>query len=241
MRDGSKLRGATALLIPALLFGFLVTAQWRTQEVRDDLTVRYNVPLTEAAQALQNEQNGLKAEIAELRQRLDEFQQSASQQSDAARDLQARLEGLKDRAGLTPRNGDGVVITFDDAKQVPSGAFDIEKAICHSTDLIDIVNTAWSAEALAIAINDERLVGTSSIYCVGSTIMVNGTLMSPPFRIAAIGPQDLLLAVFEDPEELRDIKQRRDVHGLGFRVARAEGLTVPAFSGPVSVRFATPR
>ena len=52
------------LLVPALLFGLLVSLQWRTQAERSELTVRYNAPLTDAASALQNEQNTLKAQLA---------------------------------------------------------------------------------------------------------------------------------------------------------------------------------
>jgi uncharacterized protein YlxW (UPF0749 family) len=64
--------------------------------------------------------------------------------------------------------------------------------------------------------------------------------MSPPFNINAIGPQNALLGAFDDPNQLQDIKQRRDVQGLGFRVTRASAIHVPAFSGALNVRFAEP-
>ena len=230
-----------ALLIPALLFGFLVSAQWQTQLERSQLAVRYNTPLTEAARSLQDEQNTLKAQLADLRKQLDTIQANASTQTDATRSLQARIDDLKARAGLTPVTGDGVVIALDDAKQTPASAKDLDKSICHATDLTDIVNTAWRGGAQAVAINDERIVGTSSVYCVGSTIMVNGTLMSPPFQIVVIGRQDQLLGAFEDPAQLRDIKQRSEVHGLGFRVSRATQLQAPAYSGALNVRAAQPK
>lgn len=235
------LRNSLALVVPALLFGFLVAAQWQTQSGRSELAVRYNAPLTEAAQSLQNEQNELKAQLAELRAQLDAIQASASTQTGTSRELQARIDGLKQQAGLTPLSGDGVVIVLDDAKQAPANAKDLDKSICHATDLTDIVNTAWRGGAQAIAINDERIVGTSSVYCVGSTIMVNGTLMSPPFQVVVIGRQDTLMAAFDDPGQLRDIKQRSDVYGLGFRVSRATQLRVPAFSGVLNVKAAQPK
>lgn len=236
-----QLTNGLALLVPALLFGFLVSAQWQTQLERSQLAVRYNTPLTEAARSLQDEQNTLKAQLADLRKQLDAIQASASTQTDATRSLQARIDDLKARAGLTAATGDGVVISLDDAKQTPVNAKDLDKSICHATDLTDIVNTAWRGGAQAVAINDERIVGTSSVYCVGSTIMVNGTLMSPPFEIVVIGRQDQLLAAFEDPAQLRDIKQRSEVHGLGFRVSRATQLQAPAYSGALNVRAAQPK
>ena len=236
-----RLKHAFALLLPATLFGFLVAAQWQGQEERSQLAVRYNAPLTDAALALQNDQNSLKAQLQDLRAQLDQIQSSAASQSGASSEVQTRIADLKGRAGLTPLTGDGVVVQLDDAKNVPPAAKDLEQAICHSTDLTDIVNTAWRGGAQAIAINDQRVVSTTSVYCVGSTIMVNGTLLSPPFNIVAIGPQNAVLSAFDDPQQLRDIKQRRDVQGLGFRVTRANAVHVPAFDGALTVRVAKPQ
>jgi len=238
--ERTRLGHSLVLLLPALLFGLLVSVQWRTQSERNELTVRYNTPLLDAAKTLQNEQTALKLQLADLRAELDRIQGSASTQSGAAKDLQARIDQLKLVAGLNERTGDGVIISLDDARG-SSAAKDIEKSICHNTDLTDIVNQAWRGGAEAIAINEERIVGSSSIYCVGSTIMVNGTLMSPPFSVLVIGPQNDLLSAYDDPTQLRDIKQRRDVYGLGFRVSRAGGLRVPPYRGALNVRFATPR
>ncbi|MGH2472017.1 MAG: DUF881 domain-containing protein [Candidatus Limnocylindria bacterium] len=236
-----KLQHSLVLLVPAVLFGLLVTLQWRTQAERSELSVRYNAPLIDAANALQNEQNELKTQLAVLRARLDEIQRNASSQSGAARELQTRLDELKASAGLTPQSGDGVIVQLDDARNVSVATRDIDKSICHATDLTDIINTAWKGGAQAIAVNDERIVSSSSVYCVGATIMVNGTLMSPAFNIAVIGPQNALLGAFDDPNQLQDIKQRHDVHGLGFRVTRASAIHVPAYSGALNVRFAVPR
>ena len=238
--ERTRLAHSLVLLVPAVLFGLLVSVQWRTQAERNELTVRYNTPLLDAAKTLQNEQNALKVQLADLRKELDQIQTSASTQSGAAKDIQARIDDLKTVAGLNERLGDGVEIILDDARSA-AAAKDVEKSICHNTDLTDIVNQAWRGGAEAIAINDERIVGTSSIYCVGSTIMVNGTLMSPPFKVLVIGPQNELLATYDDPTQLRDIKQRRDVYGLGFRVSRAAGLHLPPYRGALNVRFATPR
>src|SRR5712691_10974813 len=241
-RAPRRLGAPLVLIFPALLFGLLVSLHWRTQQERSELTVRYNAPLLDAANSLQNEQNTLKAQLAELRAQFDEIQRGAATQSTASRDLQARIEELSSAAGLTERTGDGVLVALDDAwSTTPGATSNVEKSICHSTDLTDIVNAAWRGGAQAIAINGERVVGSTSVYCVGSTIMVNGTLMSPPFAIAVIGPQNDLLAAYDDPRELTDIKQRRDVYGLGFRVTRTSALKLPSYGGALNVHYAAPK
>jgi uncharacterized protein YlxW (UPF0749 family) len=236
-----KLQHSLVLLVPAVLFGLLVTLQWRSNSERSELSVRYNAPLIDAASALQNEQNKLKADLAALRVQLDEIQRNSSTQSGAEREVQTRIDELRASAGLTALSGDGVMVQLDDARNVSVSSRDVDKSICHATDLTDILNTAWRGGAQAIAVNDERIVSSSSVYCVGSTIMVNGTLMSPPFNVAAIGPQNSLLGAFDDPGQLQDIKQRRDVQGLGFRVSRASAIHVPAYSGALNIRYGEPR
>lgn len=233
---------ALAFTAPAILFGYLLANQISAQGERSQLTVRYNTPLIEAAGALQKEQTDLKEQLAQLRARLDEVQRSAAARSGELGELARQIEDLKLRAGLTALVGEGIAVTLDDAKlpAVPRQP-ELEKSICHSTDITDIVNSGWKGGAEAMAINQERIVGTSSVYCVGSTIMVNGTLMSPPFVIVMIGPQAALMRVFDDPNELRDIKQRSEIHGLGFKIARQREVRVPAFTGSLGARYATPK
>ena len=64
---------------------------------------------------------------------------------------------------------------------------------------------------------------------------------TPPFTVAVIGPQNGLLGAFDDPNQLRDIKARRDVQGLGFRVTRANAINVPGYDGALTVRVAAPQ
>src|SRR5258708_6171226 len=117
-----RLKHAFAVLLPATLFGFLVTAQWQGQQERSQIAVRYNAPLTDAAFALQKEQNDLKAQLQDLRAQLDSIQANASTQSGAASELQKRITELRGQAGLAPMTGDGVVVQLDDSHTVAPGA-----------------------------------------------------------------------------------------------------------------------
>src|SRR6266566_654380 len=100
-----RLQHSLALVLPAMLFGFLVTAQWQGQQERSQIAVRYNAPLTDAAFALQKEQNDLKSQLQDLRAQLDQIQASAATQSGAASEIEKRLADLKAQAGLSPLSG----------------------------------------------------------------------------------------------------------------------------------------
>src|SRR5258708_39477250 len=117
-----RLQHAFALLVPAVLFGFLVTSQWQGQQEGSQIAVRYNAPLTDAAFALQKEQNDLKAQLQDLRTELDRIQANAATQGGAASELQKRITELRGQAGLAPMTGDGVVVQLDDSHTVAPGA-----------------------------------------------------------------------------------------------------------------------
>lgn len=238
--EQSRTRYGLVLVLPALLLGVLVATQWQTQSRRTPLASRYQLQLAEAAQSLQSEQAQLKGQVVQLRSRLDAIDAQSAAFGGQSAVLKADLDRLRGAAGLSPVSGAGITVTLDDGR-VPAGAptRNIELAIVHSTDLTDVFNAGWRGGAEAIAVNGERITGSSA--CVGAVIQINGTLLSPPFVVQIIGPADQLLAAFNDPRTLTDQKQRRSSFGLGFAVARADRLDVPAYSGAVRVAWAAPQ
>lgn len=239
--DWRSMQKGAALMLPALLFGFLVAAQWSTLAAPGihDVGIRYIDPLSTTVDQLQSEQSALKAQLAEVRDKLDDVQRAASRQSGAAKDLQARIDDLKQSAGLTEARGEGVVVTIDTVRA--PGVKEPERPVCLAPDLTDVVNVVWRAGARAVAIDDERVVASSSVYCVGSTIVVNGSIVAAPFAVSAIGAPAQLLALIDDPAQLRDLKRRRDQQAVDLRITRAPLLTLPPYSGPLSARSARPQ
>ena len=237
VRRDRRIMQGLVLLLPALLLGVMVAAQWQTQSRRTPLASRYQIQLAEAAQSLQAEQQQLKAEVLRLRSELDAIDAQTAIFGGQSATLKADLDRLRAAAGLSPTSGPGITVTLDDGR-VPAGTptRNIELVIVHSSDLTDVFNAAWKGGAEAISVNGERITGSSA--CVGAVIQINGTLLSPPFVVRIVGPPDGLLAVFDDPRELTDQKQRRSLFGLGFALTRSDRVEVPAYSGAVRVRWA---
>jgi uncharacterized protein YlxW (UPF0749 family) len=235
--DTRAVQKGFVLIVPAILFGLLVAAQWGTfaSAVRDDIGIRYVEPLNVSVAGLQTEQDELKAELVALRTELETLQRTAATQTGATRDLQFRLDQLRALSGLTAVRGEGLRVTLD---AVPAQAGPPDRPVCFAPDLTDIINAAWRAGATAISINGERVVVSSSVYCVGSTIVVNGALTAAPFEIAAVGDGAELLAAFDDPQQLRDLKRRDDERSVVFRATRQEDVAIGAYTGPVAVRAA---
>jgi uncharacterized protein YlxW (UPF0749 family) len=228
-------------LFVGLTLGLLVSLGWRSaSETSVEPAVQQSSKILFSIQRLEAEQQELKSLLAELRQELAERQQAAAAQTDRLQILQVELDRQRRLAGLTPMQGPGVRVTLDDsAVRIPPAA-DPNAYIIHEYDLRDIVNLLWTAGAEAIAINDERLVSTSSVYCAGSTVMVNNTRLSPPYTIRAIGNPRVLQDFLNNPSYLKDLKEKKRLYGLDFVVQDAAGLTLPAYSGGFLVQHARP-
>ena len=133
--------------------------------------------------------------------------------------------------------GPGLRVTLDDSSLKESPTGNLNDLVIHSQDVQAAVNALWRAGAEAISINGERLISTSAVLCVGNTLLLNGTVHSPPYVISAAGAgQDR----FEDDVLVRRLHGDADVFGLRFSVSHADELRVPAFRGSAAPRFASP-
>jgi len=192
-----------------------------------------------AIQRLEGEQLDLKDEIGRLRARLERYQQLAASETEMLRELSDELAAQRIRAGLVALQGAGVVVSLDDsdAAVLPPGA-DLNPYIVHEYDLRDVVNLLWLAGAEAVAVNDERIVASTSIYCVGSTIMVNDTRLSPPYLVRVIGDPAALYAVAMDPAYLGDLRRRVQQRGLKLTIDWRNEVVLPAYKGGFAFAYA---
>jgi uncharacterized protein YlxW (UPF0749 family) len=106
----------------------------------------------------------------------------------------------------------------------------------HEYQIRDIANSLWQAGAVGISVNGERFVNSTSVYCVGSTILINDTRTSPPYHIQAVGEPRHFRAALEDGNVLRDIKSRVAAYGIVFQITKTGPVTLPAFDGSIAMR-----
>ena len=126
-------------------------------------------------------------------------QQAAGSGATSLASVSEELERQRVAAGLTAVHGPGVVVTLDDSSRAVPAGDDAANYLVHDYELRDVVNLLWLAGAEAVAVNDERLVASTSIYCVGSTVIVNETRLSPPYDMRAIGNAAQLESTLQDP------------------------------------------
>jgi uncharacterized protein YlxW (UPF0749 family) len=146
------------------------------------------------------------------------------------------LNTMRERMGLVAAEGPGLVVTLDDSAERESPSGNLNDLVIHSQDVQAVANGLWGAGAEALAVNGQRVIPTSAILCVGNTLLINGTVHSPPFRFAALGA-NLHDAFMSDPLVKR-FADDADRFELGFKVEDRDRLSVPAYTGTSKVRFA---
>jgi len=230
-----------ALLAVGLTVGLLLATSWRVPAgthagEANDREERIYLSI----ERLEAEQRDLRETLGSLRRELSDRQSAAEAESDRLEALRAELERQQLLAGLTEVHGPGVRIILDDSAANPPSGADASPYLIHEQDLRDIVNLLWMAGSEAIAINDERLVASSSIYCVGSTVMVNSTRLSPPYAIRAIGNPRVQQDYLRNPSYLPILKEKKRIYGLRFDVDAQASLMLPAYRGAFLTEYARP-
>ncbi len=138
------------------------------------------------------------------------------------------LDYLKLICGLTDVTGDGVVITLNDA-EMPESEVAMDYII-HDSDIYNVVNQLKVAGALAISINNERIIATSEQTCAGPTVKINKNRYAVPYEIKAIGDSDVLYKALNESFILNDmltLKKR-------VTLTQKNDIVIPKFSNDIN-------
>lgn len=213
MVDSSRL----AVAVGAALLGFLAVLattqpQGPTRELR-------RLELADLIQAEDARVRSLRAELSGLRAELSRLQEAAGTSGAAAGRLGERADQLALAAGTDGLRGRGVTVILDDSSAARSPTGDPNDLIVHERDIQTVVNALWAAGAEAVAIDGERLAATSAVRCAGNTLLLHGTVHSPPYEVAAIGDPDRILASFEDQPGVDRLRAAAESFGLGLEIS----------------------
>ncbi|MDO5739188.1 MAG: DUF881 domain-containing protein [Ornithinimicrobium sp.] len=176
----------------------------------------------------------------ELRLEVQALEQGAG---DSAVQQASRVaERLAPSVGLAPVTGAAVQVTLDDAgyslDTLPPD-LTVDDVVVHQQDLQAVVNALWAGGAEALMVQDQRIVSTSAVQCVGNTLYLQGRVYSPPYTITAIGdPATMHAALLNDPV-VETYRQWAAAIGLGYVVQDIAQVEMPAFAGGVPMRYAT--
>ncbi|MGI8761897.1 MAG: DUF881 domain-containing protein [Jatrophihabitantaceae bacterium] len=178
-------------------------------------------------------------DLAGLQKQVTATTNLAGQGNSAVAAAQRRAEPLLVPGGLTKVHGPGIVVILDDAPAQPADtSVDPNQLVVHQSDLQAVVNALWAGGAEAMTIAGQRVIATSAVRCVGNTLLLNGDVFSPPFRVAAIGPYPTMLSELNASPGVRLFEQAASYYGLGYTVGSVGRLDLPAYSGSIGLAYA---
>ncbi len=157
----------------------------------------------------------------------------------------ARLKALEKAAGTTKITGDSVSVTLDDAPPDATANPGYPEPqpndlVIHQQDLQAVVNALWQGGARGIQVMDQRLISTSAVRCVGNTLILQGRVYSPPYKVTAVGDPGKLKRALNDSTAIQNYLLYVKAYGLGWKVDENEAMTLPGYSGTVDLHYAQP-
>ncbi|MBQ1105479.1 MULTISPECIES: DUF881 domain-containing protein [Streptomyces] len=157
----------------------------------------------------------------------------------------ARLKALEKAAGTTKITGESVSVTLDDAPPDATANPGYPEPqpndlVIHQQDLQAVVNALWQGGARGIQVMDQRLISTSAVRCVGNTLILQGRVYSPPYKVTAVGDPGKLKQALNDSTAIQNYLLYVKAYGLGWKVDENEAVTLPGYSGTVDLHYAQP-
>ncbi|MET7601158.1 DUF881 domain-containing protein [Streptomyces avermitilis] len=157
-----------------------------------------------------------------------------------------KLAALEKSAGTQKVKGKAVTVTLNDAP--PNATAKLpgypepqpDYLVIHQQDLQAVVNALWQGGAEGIKVMDQRLISTSAVRCVGNTLILQGRVYSPPYKITAIGDPDKLQESLAASQAIQNYMVYVNVYGLGWKVTEDGPVTLPGYSGTVDLHYAQP-
>lgn len=225
--------GALAVLLCVLL-GVAIVTQVRQNESGDSLETARPADLLVLLDSLQQREAALNTEVADLRRTLEQLAASGSDDQAAIENAQARLAALSILIGAVGATGPGVIITITDTTPgvPPETMLDVINELrAAGAEAIEIQGTAGGQRAAVRVGVDTWVLGRPG------ALTFDGTTLSPPYTVAAIGDPPTLAAAMNIPGGAMDSIERV---GGAMAIQQAERVDVTALRQPKDRQYAQP-
>ncbi|MGC9498031.1 DUF881 domain-containing protein [Streptomyces sp. WG7] len=157
-----------------------------------------------------------------------------------------KLAELEKKAGTRKLKGESISVTLDDAPPDATAKLpgypepEPDYLVIHQQDLQAVVNALWQGGAEGIQVMDQRLISTSAVRCVGNTLILQGRVYSPPYKIQAVGDPERLKEALAASPAIQNYMVYVNVYGLGWKVEDEGRVTLPGYSGTADLHYAQP-
>ena len=207
----------TVVPVVALLAGLLFATSAQTSR-GTDLRTRDTTDLANVVDDLNRTVEQRAQAVADLQKQVEGLTARRAPGNAQIRSLRARSDSLASTVGTQAVRGPAVTVSLDDAQRtaasLPDG-FTADDIVVHQQDVQSVVNALWAGGAEAMMLQDQRVISTSAVRCVGNTLILQGRVYSPPYVVTAIGDPDRMRRTLEASPEVQFYLQFVDAAQLG--------------------------
>lgn len=182
---------------------------------------------------LQRNYDSLKEKYDENSKVVEEYKSSSATNNTLIASMKNELDELTALSGNSDLKGEGVIVTLTDGDKVVNSSSRTDSLV-HDSDVLTVVNELKAAGAEAISVNDQRIIATTAIRCVGPTILVNYQKIAAPFVIKAIGDSQYLESAITIKNGVADMLKEL---GIGVNVTRQKNIQIKKYNGTLDFSF----
>jgi uncharacterized protein YlxW (UPF0749 family) len=185
-------RAAALIGVLLALLGFGIAVQVRSNSSSDSLSSERDDDLIRILDDQNSRADRLRQQIAALQATEQQLQASGDRGSVALSQAEQQEQALSILLGTIPATGPGVTIDITDPRHQ-----------LKAEDLLDVVEELRGAGAEAIQFGPVRVSTSTAFVDQGSSVAVDGTRLSAPYTVEAIGDAQTLDTALQIPGGVR--------------------------------------
>lgn len=221
--------------ITLFVFSMLLTMQIKTVSTSyGDYEGKRESELIEELSELNLKYKQLSKEYEESKKVVEEYEMNSTDKSELISSMRNEISKLSIISGVTDVQGEGIIITLEDGEASPHGSAR-QDTLVHDSDILTVVNELFVSGAEAVCVNDERIIATTPIRCVGTVIKINDNKVASPFVIKAIGNSQHLESAMNIKNGVNDLLSNL---GIKVKVEKSKEVMVPKYSSNISFQYA---
>lgn len=220
--------------IPLFFLSMLLVAQLKSvSNTEEVIQGKRENELADTLVNLQTKYDDLKVKYDENQKIVDEYKTNSANNDELIKSMNNTINDLSVRAGSTDLKGEGIIITLSDGDKA---SLTTSNTLVHDSDILTVVNELQAAGAEAISVNNQRIISTSSIRCVGPVIQVNYQKVASPFTIRAIGNSQYLESAMNIKNGIVDTLKE---YGINITVTRQDEVEILKYDGTFDAKYST--
>lgn len=218
--------------IPLFFFTLLLVAQLKSvSNTEEVIQGKRESELADSLVNLQSKYDDLKQKYDESQEIVEEYKNNSATNNSLINSMNNTINNLSTISGSTDLKGEGIIITLSDGdKNITTDS----NTLVHDSDILTLVNELQAAGAEAISVNNQRIISTTAIRCVGPVIQVNYQKVASPFVIRAIGNSQYLESAMNIKNGIVDTLKE---YGINITLTRSDEVEILKYDGTINFRY----